>query len=130
LPHVRRLSAPGVTEIDVICMPFTQFSGYLLDSPADMKRLVQHERNLAQQAAARVADMLRAAGFKAVAIVGSGNPERGIVEHAKACGADLIAMSTHGRDGAGRWLLGSVADRVLHDAPAPVLLVRPETKEA
>ena len=38
--------------------------------------------------------------------------------------ADLIVMSTHGRGGLGRWVYGSVADRVLRGAAIPVLLVR------
>jgi nucleotide-binding universal stress UspA family protein len=33
-------------------------------------------------------------------------------------------MATHGRGGLGRWVLGSVADRVLHAQTPPVLLVR------
>lgn len=37
--------------------------------------------------------------------------------------ADLIVMSTHGRGGIGRWLYGSVADRILRQADVPVLLV-------
>ena len=39
--------------------------------------------------------------------------------------ADLIAMSTHGRSGVSRWLLGSVAQKVVHAASTPVLLIRP-----
>ncbi|THF88737.1 universal stress protein [Deinococcus sp. KSM4-11] len=38
--------------------------------------------------------------------------------------ADLIVMSTHGRSGLGRVLIGSVAEAVVHAAPVPVLLVR------
>jgi nucleotide-binding universal stress UspA family protein len=38
---------------------------------------------------------------------------------------DLVAMSTHGRSGVGRLVLGSVADRILHEGSAPLLLVRP-----
>jgi nucleotide-binding universal stress UspA family protein len=38
---------------------------------------------------------------------------------------DLIAMSTHGRSGLTRWILGSVADRVSRGTRLPVLLVRP-----
>jgi nucleotide-binding universal stress UspA family protein len=34
----------------------------------------------------------------------------------------MIAMTTHGRSGLGRLLLGSVAERVLRTAPVPVLL--------
>ena len=38
---------------------------------------------------------------------------------------DLIAMSTHGRSGIRRWVLGSAAEKVLHAASTPVLLIRP-----
>lgn len=37
---------------------------------------------------------------------------------------DLLVMSTHGRSGLGRWVYGSVADRILRHCPVPVLLVR------
>jgi len=37
---------------------------------------------------------------------------------------ELIVMSTHGRSGTGRWVYGSIADRILRRAPASVLLVR------
>lgn len=47
-----------------------------------------------------------------------------IVDVAQEEGADLIVMSTHGRSGVGRWLLGSVTERVLRHAHCPVLAVR------
>ena len=53
-----------------------------------------------------------------------GPPASAIVEAAKVGKVDLIVMSTHGRSGIGRWVLGSVADRVLRGATSPVLLVR------
>ena len=37
---------------------------------------------------------------------------------------DLVVMTTHGRGGIRRWLLGSVADQLVRHAPGPVLLVR------
>jgi nucleotide-binding universal stress UspA family protein len=40
----------------------------------------------------------------------------------------LIAMATHGRSGIRRWLLGSVAEKVLHATVNPLLVVRPEEK--
>lgn len=49
-----------------------------------------------------------------------------IVETARQAEVDAIAMGTHGRGTIGRWLYGSVADRVTHVAPMPVLLIRPE----
>lgn len=47
-----------------------------------------------------------------------------IVKEANDWKADLIVIGTHGRRGAGRWLLGSDAEQVLRLAPVPVLLVR------
>lgn len=42
---------------------------------------------------------------------------------------DLIAMSTHGRGGLRRWLMGSVAERVVREAAIPVLVVRPRASD-
>lgn len=47
-----------------------------------------------------------------------------IVEAAATEKADLIVMSSHGYSGLTRWVLGSVAERVLHAAPCPVLVMR------
>jgi len=41
--------------------------------------------------------------------------------------ADLIVMGTHGRTGVNRWMLGSVAERVLRESAIPVLTVRGDT---
>jgi nucleotide-binding universal stress UspA family protein/CBS domain-containing protein len=55
----------------------------------------------------------------------TGDTARGIVEVAHDLGADLIVMPTHGRRGLPRFFLGSVAERVVREAPCPVLTVRP-----
>jgi nucleotide-binding universal stress UspA family protein len=49
-----------------------------------------------------------------------------IVETAFIEDVDLIAMSTHGRSGFSRWMLGSVTERVLHQVHRPVMVVRTE----
>ena len=56
--------------------------------------------------------------------VAPGNPAEVIVDKAAADRQTLIAMTTHGRSGINRWLIGSVADKVLHAAANPLLLVR------
>jgi nucleotide-binding universal stress UspA family protein len=56
--------------------------------------------------------------------VESGRPEEVIIEKAAAEQNTLIAMATHGRSGMNRWLLGSVAEKVLRGASNPVLLIR------
>ena len=52
-----------------------------------------------------------------------------VLQVAERKAPDIIVMSTHGRSGLGRWLLGSVADKVLRHAGIPVLLVRSTGKE-
>jgi nucleotide-binding universal stress UspA family protein len=51
------------------------------------------------------------------------DPSWAIIDAVDRHQADLIVMSTHGRTGLGRWLCGSVAERVLRSAPVPVMLV-------
>ena len=53
------------------------------------------------------------------------HPGAAIAAQARDEEADLIVMSTHGRSGAVRWIIGSVADKVLHSTHIPILLVRP-----
>ncbi len=54
-----------------------------------------------------------------------GKAAEDIQSHVESEGAGLIAMSTRGRSGPARWVLGSTADKVLRSAERPVLLVRP-----
>lgn len=53
-----------------------------------------------------------------------GRPSQQIVEYADEIDADLIVMGTHGRGGLDRLLLGSVAERVVRSASAPVMTVQ------
>jgi nucleotide-binding universal stress UspA family protein len=70
-------------------------------------------------------------GIKASAVMkDDATAANAILDYADHNGVDLIAMSTHGRSGIGRWLLGSVADKVVHGAKMPVLLVRPDESKS
>jgi nucleotide-binding universal stress UspA family protein len=50
-----------------------------------------------------------------------------IVDYAKNNNVDLIAMATQGYTGLKQVMFGSVALRVLHDAHAPILLIKPDS---
>jgi nucleotide-binding universal stress UspA family protein len=56
--------------------------------------------------------------------VRKGKPEELVIEQAASDGDTLIAMATHGRSGIDRWLLGSVAEKVLRGTANPLFLVR------
>lgn len=57
-----------------------------------------------------------------------GDPYREILRVAEEGPYDLIVMGTHGRRGVSRWILGSVAERVLRHAPCPVVTVPPKKR--
>ncbi|MFH1559908.1 MAG: universal stress protein [Chloroflexota bacterium] len=69
-------------------------------------------------------------GFKVEHTVKGGYPADYIIDFAEAHEGSLIVMSTHGRSGIGRWLMGSVADRVLRASYSPILLIRPQAEKA
>jgi nucleotide-binding universal stress UspA family protein len=68
----------------------------------------------------------RAEGVEALPLLLEGFPDEAIVEAARERNVDLIVVGTHGRRGAARLFLGSVAARVTATAPCPVLTVGPE----
>ncbi len=74
----------------------------------------------------RIAGELQASGFGAVSIaVRKGRPVDEILASAREHEAAYVVMATHGRGGLGRLLFGSVADRLVHSCPVPLLLVHP-----
>ena len=78
----------------------------------------------AREYLAPLAHDLRRRGIRVSTEVRRGVPVEEIVDCAREVGADLIAMTTHGRSGLGRWLFGSVAEAVLREAEIPVFLMR------
>jgi hypothetical protein len=73
-----------------------------------------------------VAERLQALGIVVhTEVLAAGDVASAIVARAERDpGTSMIAMATHGRSGLGRWLLGSVAEKVLQAVPRPLLLVR------
>ncbi len=53
-----------------------------------------------------------------------GHPAAEIIAAVNETDADLVVMATHGRTGVSHLVLGSVAERVVREAPCPVLIVR------
>jgi len=57
----------------------------------------------------------------------SDNVAKSVLDMARSVSADCIVLSTHGRRGVDRLLLGSVAEQVIHGSEIPVLTVRPRS---
>lgn len=94
---------------------------------------VQLNQGLVDDAKAAATDYLEAQAESLVqqgltvdrAVLVDAQPGHGILKEVDAAECDLIAMSTHGRKGLSRAILGSAADKVLRGTHVPVLLYRP-----
>lgn len=82
------------------------------------------QRRSAEALVEATAELLRAEGLRATTAVVWGDPRPKILEVAKEWGADLIVLGSHGRTWLKDFLMGSVADAVVHYAPCSVEIVR------
>lgn len=75
-------------------------------------------------------DVAERADREVVTAVREGRPAREISEYATEHDADVVAIGTRGRHGEHRFLIGSVAERIVRSCPVPVLTVRQLEGEA
>lgn len=115
LPHVRRLLARLAAGCEV----------HLLHVVTEAEDARPEARAEARAHLAACQQLLEPEGFRVRPRVVPGDPVQEILERAVDEEVDLVAMATHGRSGIGRWVRGSVAERVLRACPAPLLLVSP-----
>jgi len=98
------------------------------DEPGEIVFPVQREDVL--EALHRSAKAAGASPSRVEAVAEAGSPVPMILDRAISWPADLVVIGTHGRSGFDRALLGSVAERVMHKAPCPVLTVPPAAHAA
>ena len=92
--------------------------------PAAMWNTLDDEQRK-QKVRAFLAEKLKEMGYEEVQIeVKLGDPSTEIVDFAKNIAADLIVLPSHGKKGISRFLLGSVAERVVRLSPCPVLVIK------
>ena len=99
------------------------FNVVVLDesNAVNKREIEQHKKRLEEFVAEKVADA--GVGLKVRQMVDAGQPFGAIVDCAEKEGVDLIVMSSHGRSGLSRMLIGSVTDKILRGASCPVLVV-------
>lgn len=91
----------------------------------NLKQFQEEALKAAQQKMSRTAKETFKAFKKVESRVDQGSPADKIIETAKQEGVDLIIMGTHGRKGLERAIFGSVCDKVVRNAPCPVLTINP-----
>lgn len=103
--------------------------GGLLEASPEVWELYEQQPELAKQYLQEVIERLRPTGLDIDTWITEGEPAESIIRYTQEHPEIVaIAMSTHGRSGLGRWLFGSVAEKVLHSSPVPLLLIRPEAE--
>jgi nucleotide-binding universal stress UspA family protein len=98
-------------------LPIAPLDAYLVEGISPSNEELQRVKELLDKAEA---DLPRAQVEKAIEI---GRAADTICEQAAKRGADLIVVGARGLGTGGRWLLGSVSDRVVHQAGRPVTVV-------
>lgn len=111
--------------------PFYLTSGAREPALRVARGMLERDRVAALLQLERIATTLRSRGLiVTIELSTHDDAAIAIVRQAVRAGADLIAMATHGRSGVRRIALGAVGDRVLRSANVPVLLYRPDRKQA
>src|SRR6266545_2267825 len=124
LPLVTRLAQAEKAEVELITV-LTPVA--IWDAAASMIKWDAEEAAAGEYIAGKARD-LEAHGIRTHSTVAFGQAAYAVFDAAKNKKADFIAMTTHGRSGVKRFVLGSVADKLLHTA-APLLVVRPSDDE-
>lgn len=100
---------------------FARKRGDLAGEAYDLAR--RTNERIAAEYLAQHAERLRAEDIAAETVVRTGSPVFVLLEMLQP--KDVVAMTTHGHGGIQRWLIGSVAEKLVREAPCPVLLARP-----
>ncbi len=124
LPHARALAFAEGAEIILLRVAVNPALEFTFSDPSVAQGIVEDLETQSKEYMAGVEESLKTDGFQVSTLIREGAVADMILRTAEEVGADVIAMSTHGRTGPARWLLGSVADRVVRNSNIPVLLIR------
>lgn len=129
LPHVVGLATQLQAEVVLMRTYSLPTAGYFMAAGMAQPDLAALGEKMKQEVGGYLA--VKAAELKAQGIakisphVAEGHGAEEIIDLARGRADSLIALASHGRSGIGRWVLGSVAERVVSYAGTPVLVIRP-----
>jgi nucleotide-binding universal stress UspA family protein len=98
-------------------------------SPMELGWVQEQAGEWARDYLESIATHVRTRGIPVRVIIVRDPPHEAITQFAETNGVDLIVICSRGQSGPSRWLMGSVADRVVRGASTPVLLVRASEQE-
>ncbi len=119
LPMVEKFANKLNADISLLRVAFAHTFPGVDPTEAQIKVVREAEEYLR-----KIALELETKGFKVDTHVRYGNDAEEIIDHANHNDISMIAMTTHGRSGIKKFLLGSVAEKVIRYSTKPVILVR------
>lgn len=125
LPHAEALAKAEGAELILLRVPTIPAAEYVALDPVVASTLRKDIRDEALKYVNDKVDALKMDQIKVTGLTKEGPVPDTILEVAEETHADMIAMSTHGRTGVKRWLMGSVADKIVHHTHIPVMLIHP-----
>lgn len=130
LPLARRLAREGASTLHLVQVHAPPVPGPMLSSTQfeyqglDLEAYAERHREEMGAHLTPIAAALEADGVTVRPAVLEGRVVDELADHAAAVEADLIVMTTHGRSGASRLWLGSVADGLVRHTHIPILMLR------
>ena len=123
LPYVRLLASTFKIPIGLLNV-FEPVSPQLADPEHNLfeSQISTNFRDQANDYLQKVKSTLDDIGVVISCDVHEGNPANHIINEAEKTDNTLIAMATHGRSGLGRWVMGSITDKVLRGTTSPLLI--------
>jgi nucleotide-binding universal stress UspA family protein len=125
LPYVERIATATSARIQLLAA-VDKPRDWGADTDGDLKGEQDEAESYLQRLQAQLSS---ATGSDVVIEVAASSPAGAILAACEAKHPDLVAMTTHGRSGVARWVLGSVASKVLHATTTPLLVARPPAED-
>jgi nucleotide-binding universal stress UspA family protein len=125
LPHAEALAKAENAEIVILRVPVMPAGEFIALDPVVASAIREEIREEASKYVNDRVNSLKKDAIKVAGLTKEGPVPDTILEVAEETHADMIAMSTHGRTGIKRWLMGSVADKIVHHTHIPVMLIHP-----
>ena len=130
LPHMETVykgcvEKPKVTVLMVI-EPYEEPYGdaRIVISPEMLEQAEKEAKERASKYLDKIAARLNKVGVPVSTKLLTGKAAETIVEFIEKNDCDLLVMSTHGRSGISRWIMGSVANKVLRQVCIPIMMIR------
>lgn len=123
LPHAQAIAKKEDAEIILLRIPTIPAEEFMDRQPAIAAKIKDEETAAAKKYINAKMTALIRNHIRVRTVTKTGPVPETILAVAESTHADMIAMSTHGRTGIQRWLIGSVADKVVHHAHIPVMLI-------